>query len=71
MHIMAARVHHGHFKTVDPDLFHRGRVGKTGAFLHRQTVHVRADKDNWTITVFQHTDNASATDGMATQSSGL
>ena len=70
VHIMAARVHHRHFKAIDPDLFHRGRIGKAGALLHRQTIHIRAHKDDGAITVFQHADDTGAADFLGHDHAG-
>ena len=55
---MAAGMHDGHFKAINTDLSYGRAVGEARAFLHGQSVHVRTDKHDGTIAIFQHADNA-------------
>ena len=61
MHIMAAGMHYRHFKAIDPDLLHRGGIGKSRTLLHRQTVHVGAHENDRAIAVFHHAYHTRAT----------
>ena len=64
MHIMAAGMHDRIFIPVLGNLRRGGGIVEAGLFRHGQTIHVRAQQDQRTVTIAHHADHARTADSL-------
>ena len=56
--VVSASMHHAHILALRIGRFHGRSVCEPRLFLHRQSIHVRANQQSWPRAIFQHGHNA-------------